>query len=111
MKNFFPDPSKELWFCGQQFTAADITLCVFLGRLDHIGLGERYHSNDKRPHLHAYWTEAKKHPSVRKVVVNLLRNMKMMKLRNGLKVALPIVGGMVTVGLAVGLAILFGQKK
>ena len=105
------DPSKELWFCGQQFTAADIILCVLLGRLDFMGLGERYHSTDKRPCLHSYWQQAQKRPSVQRYVVHAVRNLMRRKIVKGVKAALPIVGGLVTVGLAAGLAFAFAQRR
>ncbi|KAK7481716.1 hypothetical protein BaRGS_00027089 [Batillaria attramentaria] len=111
LKKVDADPSKELWFCGQQFTAADITLCILLGRLDLLGLGERYHSNEKRPKLHAYWQQAKKRPSIHRVSINVLREIMKMKLREGAKTVLPVLGGLVTVGLAAGLAFLFASKR
>nr|KAG5695542.1 hypothetical protein BaRGS_033964 [Batillaria attramentaria] len=91
--------------------AADITLCILLGRLDLLGLGERYHSNEKRPKLHAYWQQAKKRPSIHRVSINVLREIMKMKLREGAKTVLPVLGGLVTVGLAAGLAFLFASKR
>ena len=105
------DPSKELWFCGQQFTAADINLCILLGRLDLLGLSERYHNAETRPRLHAYWAQAKKRPTVRRVTVNMGLEMAKMKLKKSVKTVLPVVGGLVTLGLAAGLAYAFAQKR
>jgi hypothetical protein len=99
-----------LWLCGQQFTAADINLCILLGRLDLLGIGERYHSKEKRPRTHAYWDAAKKRKTVKKVTVNAVCNTVMLYLGKSLKKALPIVGGIATVGLAAGLAFAFVQR-
>lgn len=104
------DPLKGVWFCGQQFTAADITLCILLGRLDILGLGVRYHSSEKRPKLHLYWQHAQKRTSIKRNVVNSSCEVMKMKIIATMKTALPIVGGLVTVGLAAGLAFLFATK-
>ncbi|XP_025115658.1 ganglioside-induced differentiation-associated protein 1-like [Pomacea canaliculata] len=105
------DPSKELWFCGQQFTAADITLCVLMGRLDLLGLSERYHSKNKRLRLHQYWLQAKKRPTINRVVVNVRKEMMKQRLKKNAMTALPLIGGLVALGLAAGLAFVFAQKR
>ncbi|XP_076449062.1 ganglioside-induced differentiation-associated protein 1-like [Babylonia areolata] len=105
------DPSKELWFCGQQFTAADISLCVLMNRLHLLGLGERYHDDQKRPRLHAYWGHAKQRSSVKRHCLNAGRDLMKQKLAKGAKTALPVVGGLVAIGLAAGLAFLLAQKR
>ncbi|KAL8575943.1 hypothetical protein ACOMHN_027341 [Nucella lapillus] len=111
LKKVDADPSKELWFCGQQFTAADINLCVLMARLHLLGLAERYHSVEKRPYLHAYWEQAKKRPSIKRCSINAYMEMVKWRLRKGAKIVLPILGGLVTVGLAAGLAFVFAQKR
>lgn len=107
----YTDPSKELWFCGQQFTAADITLCVLMGRLDLLGLSERYHSKNKRLRLHQYWLQAKKRPTINRVVVNVRKEMMKQRLKKNAMTALPLIGGLVALGLAAGLAFVFAQKR
>lgn len=82
-----------------------------MGMLDILGLGERYHSLEIRPLLHAYWLEAQNRPSVHHVVGSMVRNLMFMALRQGIKKALPVFGGLVTVGLAAALTFLFVQKK
>lgn len=105
------DPSRELWLCGQQFTAADINLSILLGRLELLGLTQRYHSADKRPKTQSYWEQVKKRPTVLRVTVNAVRNVMKMRLGRSLKKAIPLLGGLVTLGLAAGLAFAFAQKR
>lgn len=82
-----------------------------MGRLDLLGLAGRYHNAEKRPRLHAYWEAAKKRPTVNRVTVRAIREMMKMNVKKGLKNALPYLGGLVTVGLAAGLAFVFAQKR
>ncbi|XP_012940887.1 ganglioside-induced differentiation-associated protein 1 [Aplysia californica] len=63
-----------LWLCGPDFTAADITLCVFLGRMDFIGILKRFVDPVKRPALKEYWDRAFQRPSVRQTVTKVPTN-------------------------------------
>lgn len=50
--------STSWWLCCENFTAADISLCVLLERLHNVGLSSNLWSPDKRPHLCQYFARA-----------------------------------------------------
>ncbi|XP_059170204.1 ganglioside-induced differentiation-associated protein 1-like [Physella acuta] len=57
------------WLCGPNFTAADITLCILLGRLINVGLIQRFLKAEKRPALIEYWNQAQQRGTIKKVVL------------------------------------------
>lgn len=82
-----------------------------MGRLDLLGLSERYQSKNKRLRLHQYWLQAKKRPTINRVVVNVRKEMMKQRLKKNAMTALPLIGGLVALGLAAGLAFVFAQKR
>jgi len=60
--------TNQDWLCGQQFTAADINLCVLLGRLDMLGYLTK--TLEKRPALAQYWQKALQRPTVATTVTS-----------------------------------------
>jgi len=60
--------STHDWLCGDNFTATDINLCVFLARLTLLGQTEKVVNPTVRPCLHKYWQKALQRDTVRDTV-------------------------------------------
>lgn len=97
----------EHWLCGATYTAADITLCVLLGRLQMIGLLPKYLDQAKRPALIEYWNQAQLKPSVQKAIFGGKRTLMLYEAR---KAIVKVAAGAVVAGGVVALGLIIGQK-
>ncbi|XP_005096784.1 ganglioside-induced differentiation-associated protein 1 [Aplysia californica] len=97
----------EHWLCGPNYTAADIFLCVLLGRLDWIGLLDRYADPEKRPALVEYWMQAQQRPSVKKCVLHAIADVVN---HHKKKIATRVAGGTAVAGAAVLLGVFIAKK-
>jgi len=88
------------WLCGPRFTAADITLCVLLGRLDLIGYLNKIADPDKRPALAQYWKSALTRDSVASTVdvITALKAYFMRKMINRVAWGTLVAGAVVMTG-------------
>ncbi|XP_055891057.1 ganglioside-induced differentiation-associated protein 1-like [Biomphalaria glabrata] len=97
----------EHWLCGPRYTAADISLCVLLGRLVSIGLLSKYLNPAKRPALIEYWNQARQRPSVQKGIMGVKSAVLWYQVRKALK---KVVAGAAVAGGVVALGVMIGQK-
>lgn len=97
------------WLCGSQFTAADINLCVLLGRIDFIGLLDRFVDPQKRPALLEYWNQSQQRETVR-LTTDVMTAMKKYMMKKMLTLATKVAGGsLVAVGV-VALSVLLAKR-
>ena len=59
---------KDVWLFGPEFTAGDISACMFMYRLNMLGLGPRYFSPTVRPTVFDYYNRLMVRPSVVKTL-------------------------------------------
>uniref|UniRef100_A0A2C9L2H6 GST N-terminal domain-containing protein n=1 Tax=Biomphalaria glabrata TaxID=6526 RepID=A0A2C9L2H6_BIOGL len=97
----------EHWLCGPRYTAADISLCVLLGRVVSIGLLSKYLDPAKRPALIEYWNQARQRPSVQKGIMGVKSAVLWYQVRKALK---KVVAGAAVAGGVVALGVMIGQK-
>ncbi|KAH9499798.1 Ganglioside-induced differentiation-associated protein 1 [Bulinus truncatus] len=97
----------EHWLCGGSFTAADITLCVLLGRLNTVGLSSKYLDPEKHPALIEYWNQARQRPSVQRVILGAKSTLLWYKARKALK---KVAAGAAVAGGVVALGVIISQK-
>ncbi|XP_059170202.1 ganglioside-induced differentiation-associated protein 1-like [Physella acuta] len=95
------------WLCGPNFTAADITLCILLGRLINVGLIQRFLIAEKRPALIEYWNQAQQRGTIQKVVLGAKKGLMVYLAK---KAITKVATGAVVAGGVVALGIFLGQK-
>lgn len=60
--------NPEVFLCGTEVTAADISAIIFMYRLETMGVSLRYYSLDLRPALLNYRNRMMERPSVKRTI-------------------------------------------
>eukprot|EP00914_Ancora_sagittata_P024893 GHVO01049668.1.p1 GENE.GHVO01049668.1~~GHVO01049668.1.p1 ORF type:complete len:342 (+),score=35.18 GHVO01049668.1:85-1026(+) len=104
------NPGKETWLCGEDFTLADISLCILLHRLYLVGYSGAMWENNLLPKLDAYFAKLKTRQSYKDVMGKLTSPCFVLGLAVGHYKAYIGIGGLAAVGMGVG-CYLYWRKK
>ena len=104
------NPGKESWLCGEDFTLADICLCILLHRLKYFGYSGGMFENGLLPNVDEFYGRVQKRKSFQDVCVRATSLRMMMRFAVGKYLPYIGIGGLVLVGVGVGYY-LYTKKK
>ncbi|XP_042909498.2 ganglioside-induced differentiation-associated protein 1 [Parasteatoda tepidariorum] len=101
---------KKWWLCCEKFTIADISLSVFIKRLNDLGLTDRFFKDNELPNLQEYFTRVQLRESYKKTMnqsTNIINTFRAMETKDQMLVT---VGSVAMVLCAAGVAAFLIQR-
>ncbi|XP_041376985.1 ganglioside-induced differentiation-associated protein 1-like [Gigantopelta aegis] len=100
----------DSWLCGPEFSAADISLAVLLGRISYMGLETTFFPHERRPNVQAYWKRVLQHKNCSEVIGSY-QDYALKDYNKNSNIILPVAGGVAVCGLAIGVATFLYNKR